>query len=108
MTEWRAWYTDGRVFDSRSHAWRDIPLDGMLVLVVYYDEEDAHGRPKRKIFDHEDWYFHEPGTDLFGTVRGPVDEHLPRYPGAVFKRGKWTTEEEFIRAREEAYDSEAP
>lgn len=98
---WRIWYTDGRVFSSDSVNWGDLPADGVLVVIVYYDEGD------RKHFDHCEWYFHEPGTELFGTTDNLEEAYL-RYPDASFKRGRWTDLETFQTVRRAAWDSESP
>lgn len=98
---WRAWYTEERRFSSADTDWTELPVDGVLVIVVYYDDGD------RKHFDHREWYFHEPGTDFFAAT-DRLEQAYVRYPDVDFKRGKWTDQETFESARQEAWDSEPP
>lgn len=104
---WRVWYTEGRVFDSRNCQWQDLPDDGVLILYLYYDEWSGDGNVRhRQKFLGDDWYFHEPGTDLFGSNNDSLEENRERYPDAIFKRGKWTSFSEFQAVQQEAWESE--
>lgn len=104
---WRIWYTDDRVFDSDEADWRALPDDGVLTLVIYYDEFSGRDNSVRQrlILNGQDWYFYDPGTDVFGANSDPLETNKERYPDAVFKRGKWTTRAEYERVRKRARDS---
>lgn len=93
---WRAWYDDGKVYDSESQAWSTLPDDGLLVKVIYYDDGT-------KQIQTGDWYFEAPHP--YGVVRrtcsdGEKAEMEERYPQAVFVRGYWTVDEWFYQVRD--------
>ena len=109
VTGWRAYYDDGREYDSESDAWVDIPDDGLLILVLFLDRWSGEGTVQhRTTLDGEDWYFHEPGTNLFGANSDPREMNERRYPNCVFKRGKWAEDDTFYATKDRAYDAEAP
>ena len=88
MVRWRAYYTEGREFDSTDDDWSDLPSDGVLAVNVYLE------RPVKQTIYGYDWYFHIPDTDVFGgDDHGDVTE---RYPGAIIKRGKWISYDDWI------------
>lgn len=106
---WRAYYTDGRAFDSATHDWVDLPDDGLLVLVIYYDRWSGDGTVQQRMtLDGDDHYFHVPGTELFGCNNDPIEEIERRFPGAVVKRGKWTEATEFYYTKERARSAGCP
>ena len=87
---WRAFYTEGRVFDSATIAWAGLPDDGVLVVVVYLDENGADGLPLRQLNSGTAWYF-EFKSELDVAYLGnnaPREENEIRYPGCILKRGK--------------------
>lgn len=110
---WRAWYDHSRKYDSATTKWEDLPDDGMQVLVVYYEDDNrmmfGPSPDQRSGVDH---YFQVPGPDgemIYGSNSDTDTEILARYPGAIIKRGRWTTYEEFSRLQEEAgTEKEAP
>lgn len=105
---WRAYYTGGREFDSAGCEWADLPADGVLALVLYYDVWSGDGEVQhRLVLDGSDWYFHD-GDELFGSNSDPPDETLERYPGVEMKRGKWTTAAEMQAVKQRAMNSECP
>lgn len=110
MDGWRAWYTNGRTFNSDDDAWSDLPHDGVLVIVVYLDEYSGadDGVQHRYILDGSDWYFHVPDEGIIGSNSDSASEILERYPGALLKRGKWTDPETFRAVKQAAVESEAP
>jgi hypothetical protein len=103
VASWKAWYIGGRVFCSATHAWADLPDDGMLFLKLYFDERTPDGVQLGQNCSGDDWYWHVPGTDLYAhDSRQTRDEIERRYPGAILKRGKWTTPDEMQRVNAEA------
>lgn len=109
VDSWRIWYTSDRQYNSVGDDWQDLPDDGVLALVIYYDEYSADGEVQHRfVHDGEDWYFHEPGTDFFGSNQDTLEENQRRYPNCIFKRGKWVPRAEYKRVRQQAIDAEAP
>lgn len=93
---WRAWYVDGRTYDSRSCRWRDLPDDGALGFRIYFLEMPApDGLPQARVMSGSDYYFCVPGVGYFDSDDEPA-EIRRRYLGAIIKRGKWTTDREMI------------
>jgi len=90
---WRLWYVGGATFDHRSGDWADAPDDGVLEMMVYYDEKDGQGRPKR-LGGSGDFFFSD-GAQLFGCNDDTLEENQRRYPQACFKRGKWAEADEY-------------
>ena len=105
---WRVWYTDNRTFASENHSWQDLPRDGLIHLTVYYDEWANEDVRYTQNYSGDDWYFHRPGTDFFGSNADSLSENWLRYPDCVFKRGKWAAKHELVRIREEANNSQCP
>ena len=102
---WKIWYTNDRHYSSHEHDWRDLPRDGVLHLKVFYDEVSAGGTRYSTNHNGHDWYFHRPGTDLYGSNSDSLSENWLRYPDCVFKRGMWTTKAELDRVREQAQET---
>jgi hypothetical protein len=91
---WRVWYDGGRVFDSDEISWEALPDDGVQFVRV-----DVEGLGWRTM-DGCDWYFK--AGDLIACNNDAPDEILRRYPGAILKRGRWTSDEETTRIHAEA------
>ena len=88
---WRAWYTGGRVYDSASCSWEDLPELGVLVILLYCRE-----RHRSRRLSGRSLYWREPTED--GFIYGhddAADAILPE--GAErkgwLKRGEYVTEE---------------
>lgn len=48
---WRVWYTESRVFDSTELDWVELPENGCLGAVVFYE------KPYRDLVYGGDWYY---------------------------------------------------
>lgn len=105
---WRIWYTCDRHFNSEQHEWAGLPNDGVLCLKLFYEEMASGDERYTLLLDGDDYYFHTPDTNLFGCSNDPPEEIRERYPGAIIKRGKWTTAEEFYRVKDRAFHTTAP
>ena len=106
---WRIYYTDGSGYNSSDTKWEDLPEDGVIVLVLYLDEYSGGGEVQHRIvLDGSDYYFHIPGTELFGSNNDMPDEISERYPGAIIKRGKWTESSTFKATKTEAMKAKCP
>jgi hypothetical protein len=81
---WRIWYDDGLTYNSREHAWKDVPDDGVLCRMLYFKDGS------RQIQQNYDFYFEAPHSS--GIIYGAGDhkDDIPkRYPDAEIKRGRW-------------------
>lgn len=100
---WKAWYTGGRAFCSDGTDWADLPDDGVLGIVVVFDEvSQPSGERFRRLVSGSDLYWM---VDLLGspTICQGAHEDRPdkRYPGAMIKRGTWTSDEDMQRVNAE-------
>jgi hypothetical protein len=100
---WKAWYVGGRSFCSEGTTWEELPDDGMLGLVVVFDEvaEPSLTRMHRFVSGTDLYWM----VDILGepTICQGQHEDKPetRYPGAVIKRGAWTSDEEMAKVNEQ-------
>lgn len=86
---WRAWYDDGLVYDSNRHKWEDLPNEGLLVKMIYYDDGT-------KQIQTADWYIEAPHPKgiIRRTCRDEQETEMrKKYPAGVFKKGDWTVDE---------------
>ena len=96
---WKAWYSGGRAFCSTGTDWADLPDEGVLGIVVVLDEfGPASDNRLHKFVSGSDLYWM---VDLLGhpTICQGSHEDKPekRYPGAIIKKGVWTSDEEMQR-----------
>lgn len=85
---WRVFYEDGTILKQTTfEEWCASPNDGIYGKILYFDEG-----PPREI-QQNDWYYvapHHSGEFIHGHCQDmKLGETLMRYPGAVFKQGKW-------------------
>lgn len=52
----RIWFADGKVLDSKALSWKDMPKEGVLVIMVYYAELTPAGKPFRRVIYSHDFY----------------------------------------------------
>lgn len=83
--KWTVWYDGGRRFDSSDTRWEDLPDDGVLYVAVKRTQGYMG-------LCGSDYYFKS--GEIVGMNNDPPEDTLARYPGAVLKRGRWTTEDE--------------
>ena len=109
VTGWRAWYVGGRVYDSKTTAWADLPDDGVIQIYLYMDRRDKTSRmPYRRGMAGSDYYWHVPGESVYGCC--DASEMTPgqiaeRYPGALIKRGRWVSQKEYDAAIKESFET---
>lgn len=99
---WRCWYEDDAIYTSAERTWESLPDDGIVVKIIYYSNG---GRQAQQA----DWYYeapHEHGTVRGTCTDGKREETEKRYPGAIFKRGKWVPDEYFREVCDVAVVSE--
>jgi hypothetical protein len=92
------WYTEGRsgTFECQTDAdfvaqWTALPDDGVLAFKFYFDAK-APTRLSQNL-NGNDWYWIQPTDNgiVFGHSDDTKEDILTRYPGALLKRGMWTT-----------------
>lgn len=97
---WRGWYADGSKYDSGTTKWRDLPADGVLVIMLYFDNKT------RRIMDGSSWYFrakHKSGEFIYGENDDSPEENRKRYGKSIsLKRGQWTIEKFMEDCQKEA------
>jgi hypothetical protein len=106
VVAWKAWYHGGRAFCSTGAPWEDLPDEGVLGVVMVFDEKSPGTDVQmRRMMAGSDLYW---GCEIGGhfTLCEGSHEDLPqeRYPGASVKRGVWTSDEEMSRVNEEMRD----
>ena len=83
---WRVWYDDGAICDSNSFAWVDLPDDGVLVKMVYYDNGT------KQIQQGADYFFiatHHSGEEIHANSTKTISEIEARYESPIIKKGRW-------------------
>ena len=97
---WKAWVeTDAdpfyEVHSSGLIDWALLP-DRIQVVMLYLDENDkVEDKPNRRICSGTDRYWWYKGVDGDWSIyhgNEPVAQVLKKYPGAIIKEGKWTSD----------------
>lgn len=65
LTGWIAWYRGGKVYRSTEIDWVALPTNGMLLVMVYFDELTPAGKPYREVLQGANRYFMAQGTSDF-------------------------------------------
>lgn len=97
----RVWFIDGAVYSSQRFHWADLPYDGLLVRMLYYE-----GGGKQ--IQQGTSYYYEAPHHSGEVIRGAgmdADDIERRYPGAVIKRGQWAPDEYYRKVVDEAMAS---
>ena len=104
VADWKCWYDRGEVYSSRGFRWENLPDDGLQARVLYYDKTAPDGKPLRRIDSGADWYWVAPSEQglIYGFSNDKPEEIVSRYPDAVLKRGRWTSEEMIYRVNDES------
>lgn len=105
---WHAWYADGSKYDSKTTKWRDLPDDGVLVIVLYFNSKRPDGKHLRRINSGVDWYFRAKGLKdfIYGQNNDTPEENKKRYgEDILLKRGKWADDTGMQRAEKEASEA---
>jgi hypothetical protein len=96
---WRAWYTEGRKFDSATTRWEDLPPEGALVFMLY-----QRTRGHRRIMACVSLYWKD--GDIY-ACDNVADALIPQsLPEKFIKRGRWTTDQEYLDAYQAAWAHE--
>ena len=100
---WRVFYPD-ETYAGDDIEWRDLPDEGVQVIVLYYEEFATEGVRYRKLLDGDDFYYHVPGTDVFGSTNDR--DEIP--DEALVKAGLELPDEDFHTIKDRAVNSRAP
>ena len=103
---WKAWYRGGQAYCSTGREWASLPDEGVLAVVVVFDECcPTSGVQLRRMISGSDlyWTCEIDGHETF-CQGSHEDKPRRRYPGAIIKRGIWTSDEEMQRVNEEMKD----
>ena len=98
---WRAWFDNDSIYTSRDSKSADLPGDGLLVRMLYYEGGG------KQIQQGVDFYYeapHSSGESILGCGMDK-DEIEERYPGAIIIRGRWAPDEYYKRIVAEAMAS---
>jgi hypothetical protein len=88
---WKAWVVGGKVYEGDASSWSALPDDGMLAVKVFFSDGLS------RVCSGNDWYGLLPCPDGVYTIihnNDPLAENEKRYPSAIWKRGKWTSDAE--------------
>lgn len=99
MVAWKAWYKGGRAYCSGEVLWAELPDDEALGFVVLFDNGE------RRMVSGSDLYWMVELEGDLTICQGFHDDHVDkRYPGAVLKKGAWTSDAEMRRVNDEMRD----
>jgi hypothetical protein len=102
---WRWWYVGGLSGsfecandDEFLAQWKTLPDDGVLGFKFFFDTFSGNTRHARNA-GGTDWYWLQPTDNgiVLGNSDDAATEISTRYPGAVLKRGQWTTPDDLER-----------
>jgi hypothetical protein len=95
---WRAWYVGGAVYEGTTlQSWRQAPEDGLLVVMVYFDEFMGSERI-RAIAQGDDCYWIQSDGSIAHNSDTP-ESNKQRYGRNIpLKRGMWTAVAEYEAA----------
>lgn len=93
---WVAFYDDGKRYSSKETKWKDLPLNGLLVVVEFYSDGS-----KKKYFNKDYYVFDD--KKVFGT--NDIHPYLAKL--GTIKYGRWCEDSVFnqtiIKADEEKW-----
>lgn len=88
ITGWRAYFHDGAIRTSKTFtSWSDLPTDGMIGLVVYFDD----GTKRRSTGG--DYFYLDTLIGKYGMDKGGQVGLAVKYPATFLVRGMWTDDE---------------
>lgn len=95
---WKIWYADGSTFNSTQGSWHDAPGDGVQVVMLYFEDTDALGRPTRLYSSGCDSYAFDEATGQFESAFN----HKEGMPGEV-KTGTFMDYKLLLEMENEAF-----
>jgi hypothetical protein len=102
---WVAWYSGNRTFHSDSTSWEQLPNDGAIAFMLFFDAVSPEGTLMRRIMINTDHYFlaMTPEGPIYGNSNDPIDTILQRYPGAQIKLGQFISDPAYYAIEQEAW-----
>ena len=92
VISWKCWYNNLEeqitVYNSTNTTLENLPSDGFQGMKLWFSDGTS------KLISGNDYYFfyEHPSGIIFGQTDDSEQSILSRYPDAVIKRGKYTTE----------------
>jgi hypothetical protein len=100
LRRWTALYTQGRRYHSDSHEWRELPAEGCLAVVAFYDNG------YKEALLSGDWFYLVRGrlsqTRSVWTGEPGSYAARPPLPKRATKRGVWVPDAEWAQVEAEA------
>lgn len=96
-TGWEIYYANGEVYDSKTSTWKDAPKDGVLIIIIWHDYHIPNVRQKT-IMAGADYYYYRDENNW------GVSQNYDEIKDFDFKRGVWTTDEEFETIHRVAFE----
>ena len=93
----KIWYSDS-TFDSTQGAWKEAPKDDVQVVIIYFEKNDALGRPTRLYSSGCDYY----ALDDEGNFTSHFDD-IEKVKGHVLY-GKFMNFEELLKKEKIAFN----
>ena len=85
----KAWYIGGKTYEGDSSEWGKMPDDGLLAVKVFFSDGLS------RVCSGNDWYgLLIIDADTWTVIHNNNEDNQERYPTALWKRGKWTSEKE--------------
>ena len=88
---WKAFYDDGKQYSSKEISCKDVPLNGLLVVVEFYNDGS-----RQKHFNKDFYVFEE--EKIYGT--NDIHPYLSKLGN--IKYGRWSSDEMFNQIINEA------
>lgn len=54
---WEIFYKDGSSYNSKQFNWNELPVDNVLLMIVWHDQFDKEGNQFKTICSGKDYYF---------------------------------------------------
>ena len=88
-------------YTSDKFAWTELPVDGWLGFMLYFDQSTQGGVRYRRIMVQSDWYgmIPDPDGDLY--INNNNTDNDVRYPTAIWLRGMWAPDAVYMSVQAE-------
>lgn len=108
IKSWRCWYNNLTPeilrYDSQNHTIEDLPDDGFQAMRIWF--KNGNGK---YVSGNDYYFFYQFGDEvIFGQTNDLPDKIIERYPNAVIKKGKYTTESILDKINKEMINSKDP
>jgi len=105
---WKAWYTQHRVYRSAIDRWEDLPKEGVLFVMVFFDEFASNGERYREALSGNRRYIMATGSSgeiFLKTSLWKEEKLLNTYDtkSEWIKEGIWDDETTVKQVHDEAF-----